>query len=87
MGVEPIVAADFSATRRRLATTMGAHEVVDPSVEPAIDAWRRLGAKGPVVIFEAVGVPGMLDAAMRGAPRGARCSWSGSACRPTPSGP
>ena len=63
-GVEPIVAADFSETRRALATTMGAHEVVDPSVEPAIDAWRRLGAKSPLVIFEAVGVPGMLDAAM-----------------------
>ncbi|HEY8524489.1 MAG TPA: alcohol dehydrogenase catalytic domain-containing protein, partial [Acidimicrobiales bacterium] len=29
-GVEPIIAADFSPTRRQLARAMGAHEVVDP---------------------------------------------------------
>ena len=72
VGVELIVTADFSATRRALATTMGAHQVVDPRDEPAIDVWRRLGAKGPLVIFEAVGVPGMLDAAMSDAPAGAQ---------------
>jgi len=82
LGVEPIVAADFSETRRRLATTMGAHETVDPSVEPAIEAWRRLGAKSPVVIFEAVGVPGMLDAAMRDAPRGSQVLVVGVCMQP-----
>jgi threonine dehydrogenase-like Zn-dependent dehydrogenase len=82
LGVEPIVAADFSETRRRLATTMGAHEVVDPSVEPAIDAWRRLGAKDPLVLFEAVGVPGMLDAAMTAAPRGAQVLVVGVCMQP-----
>jgi threonine dehydrogenase-like Zn-dependent dehydrogenase len=66
--VEPIIAADFSTARRRLATTMGAHEVLDPREEPAIDAWRRLAPTKSLVIFEAVGVPGMLDAAMRDAP-------------------
>ena len=29
-GAEPIVAADYSARRRELAATLGAHEVVDP---------------------------------------------------------
>jgi len=82
LGVEPIVAADFSETRRRLATTMGAHETVDPSVEPAIEAWRRLGAKSPVVIFEAVGVPGMLDAALRDAPRGSQVLVVGVCMQP-----
>ncbi|HEY5156252.1 MAG TPA: zinc-binding dehydrogenase, partial [Acidimicrobiales bacterium] len=69
LGVSTIIAADFSPTRRGLAMTMGAHVVVDPTTEHAVDAWRRLGAKGPVVIFEAVGVPGMIDDAMRTAPR------------------
>ena len=82
LGVEPIVAADFSETRRRLAVTMGAHEVVDPSTEPAIEAWRRLGAKSPMVIFEAVGVPGMLDAAMSAAPRGAQVLVVGVCMQP-----
>jgi threonine dehydrogenase-like Zn-dependent dehydrogenase len=69
MGIEPIVAADFSPARRALAKTMGAHEAVDPRQEPAIDAWTRLDGKQPLVIFEAVGVPGMLDQAMKAAPR------------------
>jgi 2-desacetyl-2-hydroxyethyl bacteriochlorophyllide A dehydrogenase len=67
-GIEPIVAADFSARRRQLASTMGAHEVVDPREEPAIDAWRRVDGRRPLVIFEAVGVPGVIDQAMRAAP-------------------
>ena len=72
LGVEPIVAADFSPARRRLATTMGAHEVVDPREEPAIEAWRRVDGTKSLVLFEAVGVPGMLQQAMRDAPRSAR---------------
>lgn len=71
-GVETIVAADFSATRRRLAATMGATEVVDPASEPAVTAWRRVDGRRPLVVFEAVGVPGMLDAAMVDAPRGSQ---------------
>ena len=81
-GIEPIVAADFSATRRALASTMGAHEVVDPNDEAAIDAWRRLGAKTPVVVFEAVGSPGMLDAAMHDAPRGSQILVVGVCMQP-----
>ena len=69
LGVEPVVAADFSPRRRALAAVLGAHEVVDPATEPAIEAWRRVdGGRHPLVMFEAVGVPGMLDAAMRDAP-------------------
>lgn len=71
-GVETIVAADFSPARRALAATMGATEVVDPAAEAALDAWRRVDGQSPLAIFEAVGVAGMLDTAMQGAPRGAR---------------
>jgi threonine dehydrogenase-like Zn-dependent dehydrogenase len=72
LGIEPIVAADFSKKRRELAVTMGAHEAVDPHTEPAIEAWQRVDGQRPLVIFEAVGVPGMLDQAMKDAPRGGR---------------
>jgi threonine dehydrogenase-like Zn-dependent dehydrogenase len=71
-GVGPIVAADYSPTRRALAAGLGADEVVDPSVIPAIEAWRRVDGVRPLVVFEAVGVAGMLDAAMRMAPKGTR---------------
>jgi threonine dehydrogenase-like Zn-dependent dehydrogenase len=74
-GLEPIVAADFSPLRRALAARLGAHEVVDPRDESAFDAWRRVDARHamrPLVVFEAVGVPGMIDEAMAGAPRRSR---------------
>ena len=71
-GIEPIVATDFSPTRRALAQTLGAHEVVDPRSEPGIDAWHRVDGNRPLVVFEAVGVSGMINDAMRDAPRGAR---------------
>lgn len=71
-GVETIVAADFSAARRDLALVMGATEVVDPSEEAAVAAWRRVDGHKQLVVFEAVGVPGMLDSAMVDAPRGSQ---------------
>ncbi len=68
-GVETIVATDFSIRRRVAAQAMGATEVVDPKDEPAIEAWRRItGGSAPVVIFEAIGVPGLLDLAIQAAP-------------------
>ena len=67
--VEPIIAVDFSPTRRALATTMGAHAVADPREQSAIEVWRGLGGPTPTALFEAVGVPGLLDEAMRAAPR------------------
>ena len=71
-GIEPVVAADFSPARRRLASELGAGVVVDPREEPAIEAWRRVDGSRSLVIFEAVGVPGMLDEAITLAPQAAR---------------
>ena len=81
-GIEPIVAADFSPTRRDLAGALGAHEVVDPNAEPAIDAWGRVGGVNIPVIFEAVGVPGLIDQAMRMAPRSGRIVVAGVCMEP-----
>jgi threonine dehydrogenase-like Zn-dependent dehydrogenase len=71
-GIEPIIAADLSPARRALASAMGAHEVVDPAVEPAFDAWARAGRGRQLVVFEAVGVPGMIDDVLRRAPARSR---------------
>ncbi len=51
---------------------MGADVVVDPKETPAIEAWRKADGVRPLVIFEAVGVPGMIEQAMRMAPKDAR---------------
>jgi threonine dehydrogenase-like Zn-dependent dehydrogenase len=47
---------------------MGAHEAVDPAAEPAFEAWERLGGGRQLVVFEAVGVRGIIDGALREAP-------------------
>lgn len=75
-GVEHIVAADFSARRRMLAETMGATHTVDPARESPFDVVR------PAVIFEAVGVPGIIDEALRMAPAGSRLISVGMSMQP-----
>lgn len=76
-GVEPIIASDYSATRRAMAASMGAHVVLDPSTasdrqagfDQAVDGWaQESGTDEPPVIFDAVGVPGMIETIMAGAP-------------------
>ena len=83
-GHGPVIAADFSAPRRRLAELVGADDVVDPAAESPYGKWADLGVPtrqadraalemlgGQVrdaVIFEAVGVPGVLKTIIRQAP-------------------
>lgn len=71
-GIGPVVAADFSPKRRALAEALGADVVVDPRETSAIEAWRKIDGLRQLVIFEAVGVPGMINEAMRVAPRNTR---------------
>jgi threonine dehydrogenase-like Zn-dependent dehydrogenase len=70
-GVEHIVAADYSQKRRELATTMGAHVTVDPAQASPFDTVK------PAVVFEAVGVPGIVNDVMRRAPMGTRLVVAG----------
>ncbi len=65
-GVENIVASDFSPKRRELAVTMGAHQIIDPAGGSPFDTVT------PAVVFEAVGVAGIVDDVFRRAPRGSR---------------
>ncbi len=87
-GHGPVLAADFSPSRRRLAEAFGADEVIDPAVESPHDRWASLGVLrtlmermgaamlgGKVtdpVVFEAVGVPGMLQSLIADAPAHSR---------------
>lgn len=81
-GVDHVVAADFSPARRALASTMGAHEVVDPATEPAFEAWGRTGKGRPLVVFEAIGVPGIINSVLRSAPHGSRVVVVGVCMQP-----
>jgi threonine dehydrogenase-like Zn-dependent dehydrogenase len=65
-GVESIVAADFSAKRREVAAMMGAHPTLDPAQGSPFDT------VAAAVVFEAVGVPGIIDDVLRRARHGTR---------------
>jgi threonine dehydrogenase-like Zn-dependent dehydrogenase len=88
-GLHPIIAADYSPTRRALAEKMGADVVVDPARSQPYATWAahaamteeekaarpafraHLAALKPALIFECVGVPGLLQQVFEGAPRDA----------------
>lgn len=75
-GVETIVVSDFSAKRRELAITVGAHRAVDPATESPFDG------TSPAVVFEAVGAPGVIDDVLRRAPSGTRLVVAGVCMQP-----
>lgn len=86
LGVGPIVAVDFVASRRATALAMGADAAVDPAEVSPYQAWRDAvrdssamkdvlavaGGLPGCVVFECVGIPGVLDAIVRGCERDTR---------------
>lgn len=75
-GVETIVASDFSPKRRELAAKMGAHQTVDPAQASPFDTVKAR------VVFEAVGVPGIIDDIMQRARNGTRLIIAGVCMQP-----
>lgn len=75
-GVETIVASDFSPRRRELATAMGAHQTLDAAQGSPFDAVK------PAVVFEAVGVPGIIDDVLLRARPGTRLVVAGVCMQP-----
>ncbi len=87
-GLGPIIAADFSPERRGYAEKMGADKIVNPAEISPHASWTEFGVamtrgeammqqmmgKAPKkpIIFEAVGVPGVLQSLAEQAPAGAR---------------
>lgn len=120
LGVERVVASDFSPARRALAVRVGADTVVDPKVDSPYEkattkgmvtdftglaelgvgsmeklrrlpGWEHLyraaeavGAAGPKrpVVFECVGVPGMIDDVVAAAPLNSRVIVVGVCMKP-----
>jgi threonine dehydrogenase-like Zn-dependent dehydrogenase len=75
-GVETIVAADFSPKRRELAAAMGAHQTVDAAQGSPFDTVKA------AVVFEAVGVPGIIDDVLLRARPGTRLVVAGVCMQP-----
>ncbi len=83
-GFGPVIAADFAPGRRRTAEQLGADVVIDPAAQSPHRAWAQYGLprtrgerhkamaegtlRGRPVIFECVGVPGVLQNLIAEAP-------------------
>lgn len=72
MNAGPIIASDFSPKRRETALKMGADIVLDPREAQPYGTIPSLGGRRATVVYECVGVPGVLDQIMRSIGHGAR---------------
>ena len=77
MGVAPIVAADFHEGRREMALKMGAHIAVDPREISPYAPLPDFGNRQVNVIYECVGLPGMLQQIVEAAPFDGRIVMGG----------
>ncbi|HXQ45645.1 MAG TPA: zinc-binding dehydrogenase [Caulobacteraceae bacterium] len=92
-GFGPVTAADFSPARRKMAEIMGADIVVDPAKESPHGKWAEMGVAATgaeqmiarmsgqtvkrAIIFECVGVPGVIQSLIDAAPNGAQIIVAG----------
>jgi threonine dehydrogenase-like Zn-dependent dehydrogenase len=81
-GIEPVIVADFTPERRELARDrFGAHVVSDPAEKPTFDVFREVrsqyGLPGPAVVFECVGVPGLIQSLVESAEMATRIYCAG----------
>jgi 2-desacetyl-2-hydroxyethyl bacteriochlorophyllide A dehydrogenase len=77
LGVAPIVAADFDASRRELAVAMGAHVAIDPRDLSPYGRLPDLGNMRATLVYECVGRRGLLDLITRSVGFGARIVMGG----------
>lgn len=96
-GAGPIVAADFSESRRKLARELGADVVVDPAVESPFAAWRQVawGSADEIhdymvmagmtkqVVYECAGKDGVLAGIIDNCAFGARVLSAGGSSQDT----
>lgn len=87
-GLGPVIASDYSARRRQMAEVMGADLIIDPAQESPHAHWEEYdvpatlashggvsllgGAMRDAIVFECVGVPGLIQNLIEQAPPTAR---------------
>lgn len=92
-GFGPVAAADYSPGRRAMAERMGADLIIDPAKESPHTRWTGMGVAATgaeqmmarmagqtprrAIIFECVGVPGVLQALIEGCPPGSQIVVAG----------
>jgi len=81
LGARHVIVSERAEVRRKMAAKFGATDSIDPN-QPLTAQVEKIAGKGPDVIFECVGVPGMIGQTMMDAPRGARIVVAGVCQQP-----
>jgi len=76
LGARHVIVSEKAEVRRKMAATFGATDAINPD-EALVPQVQKIAGKAPDVIFECVGVPGLINAAMMEAPRGGRIVVAG----------
>lgn len=82
MGIAPIVAADYHEDRRALALAMGADIAVDPLMISPYEPLPDLGNRRANLVYECVGLPGLLQQIITSVGFGARIVMGGYCMEP-----
>lgn len=92
-GFGPVIAADYSPRRRAAAEKLGADVIIDPAKDSPHSRWEQFGVPmaaaaqnmarmmgrpvGRPVVFECVGVPGVLQSLIEASPAGTQIVVAG----------
>ncbi len=82
MGIAPIIAADFHEERRAVAIQMGADIAVDPRELSPYDPCPDLGMRRASLVYERVGLPGLLQQIIQSVGLDARIVMGGYCMEP-----
>jgi len=81
LGARHVIVSERAQIRREMAAKFGATDAIDPA-QPLTAQVEKIAGKAPDIIFECVGVPGLLMNAMAEAPRGGRIVVAGVCQQP-----
>jgi threonine dehydrogenase-like Zn-dependent dehydrogenase len=80
-GIRPVILADFNEDRCSLAEKFGTVRGVNPAAMEPFEVWRQVAGEhqiaSPAVIYECVGVPGLLQKVVDTCPPGSRIFAAG----------
>jgi (R,R)-butanediol dehydrogenase/meso-butanediol dehydrogenase/diacetyl reductase len=81
LGARHVIVSEKAEVRKQMAARFGATDCIDPG-QPLMPQVQKIAGKDADIIFECVGVPGLLGAAMAEAPRGGRIVVAGVCQQP-----
>ena len=81
LGARHVIVSERAETRRAFAAKFGATDAIDPS-GPLTPQVEKIAGSGPDIIFECVGVPGLIGQTMMEAPRGGKIVVAGVCQQP-----